>query len=111
MTAITDSLFTVLTTHTIHITGDHSCGFRRKRNSHDFYTQALLQITAQLVLLLPYISAQNHSHVRGAKNVEDVHSILSRLSNKNCRIFIHINFIHKHRVLLTHMKITTQIKY
>jgi hypothetical protein len=53
------------------------------------HRQTYVQLTAQLVLLPPYISAANYSHLRGATDVEYMYSLLQRLSNVSGKIFIH----------------------
>jgi hypothetical protein len=37
--------------------------------------QVLLHLTVQLVLLLQQVSAENHRHLQGATNVEDMYSM------------------------------------
>jgi hypothetical protein len=45
--------------------------------------------------MLLHVSAAKCTHLQGATNVEDIYSMLHRLSNINGNIFIHIRGIHK----------------
>jgi hypothetical protein len=65
------------------------------------YAKVLLHLTVQLVLFLLHVSAENHSHLQGATNVEGMYSMLCRLSIRNGKMFVQISVIHKHTVLLT----------
>ena len=64
MTSFNDSLLTVMMAQQeTEIKGDHSSGLGRQGNGYDFYTQVSLRLTAQMVLLLLHVSAENHSHL------------------------------------------------
>jgi hypothetical protein len=98
MTSFSDSLLTVMMAQQeIQIKGDHSSGLGRQGNGYDFCTQVSLRLTAQMVLLLLHVSAENHSHILVS---EDMYSALYRLSNIEGKMFVHSSVVHKDSVLL-----------
>lgn len=40
------------------------------------------------------VLAENHSHLSGATNIEDVHNMLCRLSVTTGKMFVHVSVIH-----------------
>jgi len=67
--------------------------------AHMYLTQVTVLLTARLVLLLLQVSTVNHSHLQGVTDVEGMYSVLHRLFNINCKMFIHTGLFHKCTVL------------
>jgi len=61
--------------------------------------------------LLLHISAKSHSHLQGAKNVQDTYRVLCRLSIATGKMFAHVSAIHAHSIIKTVLKIITHMKY
>jgi hypothetical protein len=55
--------------------------------------QVYFQLIRQLVLILLHVSAANRSHLQAATIVEDMYSVIYRLSNTNDKLFRNISVI------------------
>jgi hypothetical protein len=51
-----------------------------------------------------YMFQLNTTASSGAKNVQDVYSVLCRLSITNCKMFVQISAIHTYRIIKTVLK-------
>ena len=69
--------------------------------------QVFCQQLQSWLLLLLHASTENHSHFEVDMNVEDLKSVLYRLSITNCKMFVHVSVICKYMVLLTLYKFIT----